>query len=411
MQRGVFNFVFVQIFVLTYPGISKAQREILSPDSTSYSWFMNNEWDSLIVNRKTLLKAAGNDYYYLRYRIAEAFFRKGDYFRSGTEFKKAVRLNSADTFALNRLSSSYLATGRWLESSATQQKLRKLGASLDNSANQQLVFLSGDFGTRISSESDMAGDIHYFGVAAGFSPFGGWSIVLAGQDIQQSYFYGKSHQQSIYSSLSKSWISGLTVYSTANLVEVKFDPLPNGKRRFFNYQTISGGLMVQQNRWLFENEVSYANFSYENNIQNTASISFVPFGDNRLQLTARHLLRFADTTPGMAINTSITGRFSSNLYWNIGAYLGNTVNVLENRSYLLSNSLDLTNYRTFAGLYWYPLKFMNLFILASYEERNESILGDQYKLSGLIAGIKILPLNVKSSRVFSGLSQNGIPGN
>jgi hypothetical protein len=113
----------------------------------------------------------------------------------------------------------------------------------------------------------------------------------------------------------------------------------------------------------------------------------------------------------MAINTSITGRFSSNLYWNIGAYLGNTVNVLENRSFLLSNSLDLTNYRTFAGLYWYPLKFMNLFILASYEERNESILGDPYKLTSLIAGIKILPLNVKSSRVFSGLSQNGIPGN
>jgi hypothetical protein len=389
---------FLLFFFSVCPAETWAQKGIQSPDSLSYAWYLKAQWDSLIQYKDALLDASGGDYFYLRYRIAEAYFREGDYDNASAEFSKAHQLNSADTSALQFLSASLLYNGRWLEYSKTQAQLKKLIPQHRIRSGLALNYVSADYGKRFSSSDSLAGDIAYMGVNAGFSPFGGCGVVLSAQDVRQNYYYGNSNQQSLYTSATIAWLSGVSAFAAGNVIQVRFDPIPEASRRFFNYQSISGGIRYKRRHWAMENEFSMANFGYENNFQNTALIHWDVYGNGKLRVDLAYIQRFSDSGNGSAVKSSAAGRINKHLYWQLGAYYGNTINLLENRSFIVSNSLDRTNYRAQAGLFWYPLEYLHAYTLYSYENRNEAFTNNAYQLNGFIAGIQFYPAALFSGR-------------
>lgn len=383
------------IFLLASQKTSFAQVSGLPADSISYAWYLQSNWDSLITYRHELLDASGSDYYYLRYRIAEAYYMTGDFHRSANEFRKAVKLNTADTFALQRLAGSLFFTGRWQELSKAEKQLKNLGANVYQSGRNSLTGVSAEGAYRFSNSTDI-GNLTYFSAGGSFSPAGGFGITAQVQDVKQTYYYGDIHQQNAYVSIAGSWLSGWTVFATGNLIRAAFQPVEVGAlTRYFDYQTISGGVSLRRNHWLIENELAFANFSYQNNLQNTTGATWFPFGDNRLQLGAAAIIKFSDAESGYVIKPHVTTRIGPALYWSVQGYSGNVTNVIENRSSLLNNTPDLIRYRIQTGMYWYPLDYLNFFLLGNYENRREAYADIPYALTGLVFGLRLLPLYLR----------------
>ncbi|MEZ5172683.1 MAG: hypothetical protein R2850_04050 [Bacteroidia bacterium] len=159
-------------FLQVTQNLAFAQVPGLPADSLSYAWYLQSNWDSLITYRDELLEASGSDYYYLRYRIAEAFYMKGDFHRSANEFRKAVKLNTADTFALKRLAGSLFFTGRWQELSKAEKRLENLGAFVYHSGRKALTGISAEGAYRFSDSPDI-GNLTYLSAGGSFSPAGG----------------------------------------------------------------------------------------------------------------------------------------------------------------------------------------------------------------------------------------------
>ena len=86
-------------------------QDFVSVDKKTYDLYMEKQWDELIRAGKEGLKQ-DIDYYYLRMRIAIAFYEKKNYKTSQAHFRKALEFNEGDPVALEYLYYAYLLAGQ-----------------------------------------------------------------------------------------------------------------------------------------------------------------------------------------------------------------------------------------------------------------------------------------------------------
>ncbi len=152
-------------FMLVQRPVS-GQHVINDPETTSYVWHYYGQWDSLLLNRKALLKAVGgkrNDYYYLRYRLGEAALRTGNFRQAAIDFERAVKLNSADTFSLKLLEIAFTEMGRSNEALIQGRRLNKLDAEnlpRYKQISRDYVYLES--GIKFSNNTDSIGQLNYY---------------------------------------------------------------------------------------------------------------------------------------------------------------------------------------------------------------------------------------------------------
>lgn len=98
------------ILFFMIPAMIKAQEpapDFRTTDSLSLKYYLEGNWDSLI----SLGKASGYDYYWLNARMGYAWYAKGKYTRALHQFRRTLRNNAADPFALEYYTYAALALG------------------------------------------------------------------------------------------------------------------------------------------------------------------------------------------------------------------------------------------------------------------------------------------------------------
>ncbi len=123
--RNCFSVLF---FLLIFNANAKAQDyfSIDSVDKKSAFLFQNKKWDELISFGNKALKRNAETYF-LRVRLGEAYFEKGNYFYAIPEFERAVEIGYRDENVLEYLYNSCLKTGRTEDAAYVFSKLSESG--------------------------------------------------------------------------------------------------------------------------------------------------------------------------------------------------------------------------------------------------------------------------------------------
>ncbi len=115
-------------------GQAKGQKKTFQEvDASTYSLYMKGDWHALIQEGATALQS-GTDYFYLRMRIAYAYFKLGRYRNAIPHYKKALEFNSHDVDAQYFLMLCYEYTGRNNEALKFSSKIPE--KALPNVANK-----------------------------------------------------------------------------------------------------------------------------------------------------------------------------------------------------------------------------------------------------------------------------------
>lgn len=112
--------VFLSPFVLSGQKI----KDFNYYDSVTYSLYLSGNWNELINMGNDAIRK-GIDYKYLRQRVGYASFVSGDYYKSRSDFEKALSFDSYDQFTLEYLYYSYLNIGKEDYSGIIEQRLNK----------------------------------------------------------------------------------------------------------------------------------------------------------------------------------------------------------------------------------------------------------------------------------------------
>jgi len=107
MFRIIFTIV---LFSIALKLNGQATENFRYADSLTYSLYIEKSWNKLISAGNNAIKN-GHDYYYLRMRIAIAYYEKHNYVKSAEHFRIALELNTNDQIALEYLFYSYYLSG------------------------------------------------------------------------------------------------------------------------------------------------------------------------------------------------------------------------------------------------------------------------------------------------------------
>ncbi len=132
-------------FVILLAGaIASAQQpmDFRQADSLTWQYYYAGDWDKLILTGKQALKN-DVDYFYLRMRIAWAYFMKQQYRQAIPHYRQALTLNSADPDAMKLLLLSYEYSGRANDAILFSARLRRQNArELYNRYNKMVTQIS-----------------------------------------------------------------------------------------------------------------------------------------------------------------------------------------------------------------------------------------------------------------------------
>ncbi len=177
--------ILLLVFLLLAPNLWAQHKELNFPttDSLTLKYYLSGQWDSLLM----VGKASGLDYYWLNARMGYAWFAKGKYGRAMREFKKALRNNAADPFALEYYAYSALYMGFSEQTLAAlsgfqptiPDRLRPFnpyplfaagGGMLLSNASSVLTGPALDESANIYGEAALPGDGSYFFGYGSFAP-------------------------------------------------------------------------------------------------------------------------------------------------------------------------------------------------------------------------------------------------
>jgi hypothetical protein len=105
----MYRLIIISSLVLLFQA-GKSQ-DFKSVDQETYNLYMEKKWDEVIRSGKNGLKQ-DIDYYYLRMRIAIAYYETQNYKASQAHFRKALEFNQGDPVAMEYLYYAYLFAGQ-----------------------------------------------------------------------------------------------------------------------------------------------------------------------------------------------------------------------------------------------------------------------------------------------------------
>lgn len=161
------------------PAYSQDTIDFATANSKTLQYTNAAKWDSVIYYGNIALKN-NIDYFYLRVRLGMAYYNKQNYTKSISEFEKAIKFNSSDTYAQEMHYYSYVLAGResdaqYLFSSFTETEKNNLGVKksgfLSSLYFESGISLSDNFkknektnfpgNEKIYGEADLNGNITY----------------------------------------------------------------------------------------------------------------------------------------------------------------------------------------------------------------------------------------------------------
>ena len=382
--------------------VSLGQVAINDPETISYKWYLQGNWDSLLINRKMLL-ANGNDYYYMRYRLGEAAYKKGKYRQAATDFGKASALNSSDSFASSYFANSLLLSGRFSEAVLVGKKLRNQ-QSIDARyyKSSQLNVFYGEWGRKFSSDTSISKNLHFLNLAAGIQLMPAAHLFLAFSSLSNSNYYSDVQQEIYYAKLKLQLKNAWSLEPYFNFIDatVAYKPTtdyPYTSNYYLQNQVIGVNILKSFSKWDVNLGGVYGNLS--NNTQTQANVGFTyyPKANNSLfaivQLTYHNENYGTSISQNLLIRPSAGIKLAKSIWFTTEFYYGNAYNFIENSGYLVNNAVDLTNWRLNNGLQWYPNKMLSFYLTYQHEARTERWLNATYSLNSVFLGVRCNPWN------------------
>ncbi|MEI6764249.1 MAG: hypothetical protein WCM76_01330 [Bacteroidota bacterium] len=416
------------ILLALAPLFSHAQKmTFVKADSLTYALYLSGQWDSLIVVGNQALDD-GFDYFYLRERIAMAYFNKDKFRLAASQFEKAVGFNSSDTFALRHLYLCYLYSGRdadaWMLTGKFNTDLR---ASLGIEKN---VFVNGlyaeggyifsnslkkyagaDFDdlANLYGEVDLTGSYSYVHLGLKhpitkflniYHAYSNLSIekekIMQHRDTSRKEDFYMLQQNQYYIqatiNLNRKWL----IVPAFHYLNVRYSPL------YASFDTISGYVYTQEHQKLndfaaflgISKDFGYTSLGISGSlsqlnsktyIQANATLNIFPLGNlNLYSLTTLSGVLERDSAgtkdagqpgkgkPRIIFSETIGGKIFRKLYAEAGLTYGDISGYNEKNAFVVNNIPDHTKYRAGMSLIYNLSPHIDLGVYYLYTEKEGS---------------------------------------
>lgn len=423
-MRIIFVILFISIFYKSY---SQDSLNFSFYDNTTYNYYLNSNWDSLIEHGNKALDK-GYDYYYLRLRLGIAYYNKERYLKAAKHFNKALEFNK-ESFILEYLYYSYLFSGN-------QPKALEIYNSMPETRKEKIktsktIFKSiyADFGYGLNTDySYQSKNII------------GKSNALVQRNLTIDNYFGNialTHKIGKYSEATHSY-SGLILNWNQQFKDNNLDTrqfLHNttqnqyylvlnlkNKKRFSlilayhllwintNYNTFTTDFSNEYGNYIFKNntystrekvllfgfekEYNYFiintafGFSGLNGLKQTqpsATLSIFPLGNRNLYFTFNPTIilergLFLGGIEKRTVYNAKIGLKIKRLWIETNGSYGDIVNYIENNGYTVINDVDKIKLRAGISLI-YPIKNKMLFLNYSYQRKEGDIYNFFYNSS------------------------------
>jgi hypothetical protein len=386
--------IILSLILLAQTGRS---QDFKSVDQETYNLYMEKIWDELIRAGKDGLKQ-GIDYYYLRMRIAIAYYETKNYKASQAHFRKALEFNEVDPVASEYLYYAYLLPGQTDQASILAKDFSpSLMEKIIPPPGKIVDRLAIDYLYNYNDTKDLLSDPdHYFsGLPPGYQVvtlnFSNLNVILhhefsPGITLTHAYTYlnktnyyyyddgltpfgidgQKVIQHQYYISPSFSTNRGLSISPSFHYLRSKFQvpyiitgsggPGPGGGGSSIQYSDLYsnhyvGGLSFSQfiGRFTIRLGGIYSSINNASQVTSTAGLTWYPLGNLDLYLGTSLNVHNENTNqkntveliPDFLIGYGIASR----VWIEFSGSYGNMRNYTEGNGYIVYNGLDWMIYK------------------------------------------------------------------
>ena len=419
--RLIIFFLFLFSFKL------KAQETISYSqiEAKSMELYFDEDWNQLISFSQKIIQS-GTDYYALHLRMSIAFFQQGKYRKAASEFEKTLKFNSYDQLALEYLYYSNLFSGNYTGAKLVTRRFdQNLLKKTKESTFNPITDLRLEGGTRfISSTNAEVGKINFYELGTGQQINKRISVAEAFSILTQDkvFSYTDSYtnvetkttvalnQKQFYAALNYQITPSLNLTPTFHLLKITVDQSNNqpGSSAIITINNdFATGIMLSK-RFAHFSITPFATYSSLNDsisfdsiyTQKGASISYFPFANNKLCYTSTFNYHKSPGNSGYPVYRQALSVAFGKAFLSLEYCKGNEViNIANSNTYLLNNSLDITNYKL-SGLFSFDVNpKINLYAYYQFEDRQRPEKKTEagytiypnlnYKFTTLLTGLKI----------------------
>ncbi len=430
--------IIVLLFLITisFSLFSQEFRSKEQVDALTYNLYLKKDWKNLIQTGKAALKQ-NHDFYYLRYRLAIAYYETKNYERSARLFEKLVSETPKDDVLNEYLYYSYFFAGRFEDarvfafdiSAALKEKLNirprrsinAIGFDAKLDFNEDYV-IKESFGVDI--EQSAVKNQNYFGLNMehlignrttffhGYTRIGITNIVQS--DLTSNYppqFDEKTKQNEYYATLNIHAAKGTDIslgfhYLNINLsaedLTLTVGPGRNNNYLYNTYKNSFVGFLGFSKRFsVFNTGISASVSNSNSQIQFQPEFSLVIYPLGNYKFYTRSVLREIihssklNSENNFVVQQSVGILMMKRVLFEPSISYGKMYNFVEYRGIIVNNDTDPILFRAEGMLNFFLAKGkFNLFIKYQYNKKdnfyflNEQVLTKSYINQSLTGGIK-----------------------
>jgi len=364
----------ITAILIAVPAMLFAQNDFVMLDKLTYDYYLKGDYKNLKATGEKML-SKGIDYYFLRMRMGILAFNNQHYSSSFKHFAKAIQFNSWDTISREYIYYSYLYSGRKVDANQYLETIpRGSTLRLINNRRLQEVYISSSaaeydamlYDTRVDDYEAVKNILSVnVGLETMFLPnFKGTFAYLNLRKTGTSYSSTNTSgvnldysQNQLYFKFTGYKLPG---WEFSGFAHVAFysdgaSQSQHGNRsslKKINSEYIVGA-GVLKNGWRVRAGVnaSYSNFGKSTQIRGEVFLTYLPFGNLNLYLTAGGMYQ-DDSNWGSTyqVNQEVGFKVFKFFWLESGVVTGNSFLYARNQGLLLNNSFQIPATTAFGNL-------------------------------------------------------------
>jgi len=384
----------IAILFFTQPLFSQQKLNTLMVDSITYNYYLNGNWDDLILLGKKAM-SEDVDFKYLQQRMGYAYFVKANYYAAIRHYQNALNFDVEDPVSHTYLYYSAVnindeAMARFhfskldAESKAfLKVKKTRLVDAVDLEYNYKV---NKDYAPNEALTSDLRSNPYYKRIGLNsqlgcrFNLYQSYSTYSQLADYFNQTIQNEYYVAGVYSLFSRTSLMGAYHYVGTNVT------------------TDAGSLKIPGNLWYgklthsfnrFDVSLSQAQFTneYVDTKQTGLQLGFLLPIKSKIYLKSS-LYNITESDTSRLVFNQTVGALVARRFWLQGSVtLGNLNNFVDNNALYLYNSLDHTTFRAGASLYYYLGKHLTLFTNYTFDKKLIVDSHYNYKQHSITGGI------------------------
>lgn len=388
------------LLLISIPALAQTKKDFVTFNKVTFELYEKQAWDQLIISGKDALK---NDYdfFYLRFRLGIAYYRKDNFARAINHLEKALLFNDSDPVILEYLYFAYIYSNRYQEASRLYNKHFQLFKARDLSIKPK-VFDKLDIqgGIKFSDHSIDLGtqvdNISYGFLGASINIKGRFNLYqyagILSHGFTDKYIYQgfKYYYQYYYKQfeyyvcgnllLGKGWsISPAYHLIHVDAISRKYNDHYYGLSIDKNFNKVRLGLNISK-AYILDTDVT----------QIVPEISYYPLGNTKLYFT---IINTNNKSGNNEYKNQIFGKMGIKVFsksWIEGFYANGKIQFLANdNGYILYNNPDYLISRGGLIFYQYFKNYSQLTLSYQLENKEQITSEDPYTHHFVMAGLNI----------------------